>query len=282
MAKKKSAAKLAGLTEHRKKFVNLLNKFTAYGYSRFSVFTDFLTLTAISLANGSDPHGYFNDKAVIDERETEYKRIFGKYKPEVQSVFDAMFKELLLEMETYQPPHYTDVLGELFHELNFNDEWKGQFFTPQNVCDMMSMMTFDSNAVKAAIDGKGYVAINEPCCGGGAIILGAANAMNKLGFNPQRHMLTIATDLDERCVHMCYIQCSLYGLPVAVQQMDSLRQIPYGAPWLTPIFVLGGWSFKARKFFETDDTPQPAPEPKTLSTPTEAVKPTKPVQLTLF
>lgn len=277
MAKKKSPKQLVGLSEHRKKFVDTLNQFTAYGYSRFSVFTDFLTLTAISLANGADPQGYFTDKAVVDEREEQYKRTFNRYKPEAQKLFDDMFRALLLEMETYPPPHYTDVLGELFHALEFNDEWKGQFFTPQSVCDMMCTVTFDEGHVKSLIDTNGYISVNEPCCGGGAIILGAANAMNKLGFNPQRHMLTIATDLDERCVHMCYIQCSLYGLPVVVLQMDSLRQIPYGAPWLTPIFVLGGWSFKARKFFETEENNTPEPQE-----PPAPVTPSKPVQLSLF
>lgn len=44
------------LSEHRKEFKKSLDKFSAYGYSRFNVFSDFLHLFAISLNNQSDPY----------------------------------------------------------------------------------------------------------------------------------------------------------------------------------------------------------------------------------
>lgn len=211
MAKQKSTEALTGTTAYRKNFVKLLNKFNAYGYSRWNVFTDFLQMSAISLAN-CDRYCLANSKATVDEREEQYKRTIGKYKPEVQNLFAEMFAQIVLEAESYCPNQLTDVLGELFHELNFQDKWKAQCFTPQSVCDMTGMMTLEANTAKSAIEAKGFLTVNEPCCGGGAMLLGAANAMSKLGLNPQKQMLIVANDIDERCVHMCFIQLSLYGL----------------------------------------------------------------------
>ena len=256
MAKKKSAKTLVAGSEHRKNFVKALNRFNAYGYSRFNVFNDFLHLSAITLANSSDPYNLANAKATVDEREAQYKNIIGKYKPELQNLFGEMLSEIVLEMQNYCPNHLTDVLGEIFHSLEFQDEWKGQFFTPQCVSDMCGMVLTDNNSLNAAIAEKGFITINEPCCGSGSMILGAANGFRKLGLNPNRQMLIVANDLDERCVWMCYVQLSLYGLPAIVQRQNTLTLETYDAPWYTPTFVFDGWTLWAWRAFDEEQSPQ--------------------------
>ena len=150
-----------------------------------------------------------------------------------------MFAELVLEMENHSE-HLVDVLGELYQELNFNDEWKGQFFTPQPVSDLMGRLAFNDKAYKE----KGYITVHEPCCGGGSIIYGFANAMRDAGLNYQKDSLIFANDIDERCVFMTYIQCSLYGIPAIVQQKDELQDKVLGDAWFTPMFVLYSWRWK--------------------------------------
>ena len=257
MAKKKSAKTLVVGSKHRKNFVKALNQFSAYGYSRFNVFNDFLHLSAITLANNSDPYNLANAKTTVDERESQYKNIIGKYKPELQNLFGEMLGEIILEMESYCPNHLTDVLGEMFMELDFSDQWKGQCFTPQSVCNMMGRINFhDADKVQALIDEKGFVTVYDGAVGGGALILGAANGMHEAGFNPQRQMLSVVNDLDERCVWMCYVQLSLYGLPAIVRRQNTLTLETYGAPWYTPTFIFDGWTLWTRRAFDEEQSPQ--------------------------
>lgn len=277
MARRKAAKNPVALSTHRKIFVDLLNKIAAGGQSRWNIFTDFLALSAISLA-ACDKYGLLTDKETLDEREERYKQIIDKYRKEHQPLFGEMLAALVEEMQTYCPNHLTDVLGELFHSLEFQDEWKGQFFTPQNVCDMIGMMNF-GDGFDAAIKEKGFVTINEPCCGAGALILGACNGMSRAGFNPHTQALVVANDLDEHCVHMCYIQLSLYGIPAIVRRQDSLTQETFGAPWFTPVFLLDGWVWKWRRWLATpEETEKPAAEE---SVPAEVIEPQR-GQLSLF
>lgn len=266
MAKKKSATQPVALSNYRKEFVSLLNQFSGYGYSRFNVFSDFLHLAAISIANSCAEYNLVNKPETILEREETYKRIIAKYKPELHDVFAKMLAAITMELTTYPPRHLTDVLGEIFHALDFQDEWKAQCFTPQGLSDLMGRIQFnDAAKVQSLIEAKGYVTVNDSACGGGALYLGAANGLQALGFNPQKQMLVVGNDLDERCVHMSFIQLSLYGIPAIILRQNTLTLEIFDEPWITPMFILDGWIFKARKFFK--DEPQVEVEP---------VKPTPP------
>lgn len=278
MAKKKSK-QVPDSTEYRKQFVKLLNEFNAYGYNRFNVWSDFLHVAAISLAN-VDIYHIITPKKIFDEREESYKRVIDKYKPACQELFPKMLVTLVNEMSTYKPGYLVDVLGELFHSMELHNEWAGQFFTPQTVADFMGMITVnDAAAIKAQLDERGYIVVNEPSCGGGANIIGVANGLSKIEVNPQKTLLTIANDIDERCVWMCFIQCSLYGLPAIIYQQNTLTQETFGSPWVTPAFLYDAWHIKARRFFK--DEPQEVSTPPPIkSTPIEP--PVEFGQLSLF
>lgn len=152
-----------------------------------------------------------------------------------------MFAELVLELESSfsgETPHLVDVMGELFQELNLSDQWKGQFFTPQHVCDLVGRLGVgDNEKVQDEIAKCGYFTIREPCCGAGAMIYGAVNAMYEIGLNPNKQVLVVAGDIDERCVLMTYIQCSLYGIPAIVQHKDAFTDRVISPSWFTPTYV---------------------------------------------
>lgn len=254
---KKQSNESPALSDNRKQFVKHLNNFAAYGYSKYTVWSDFLHIAAISLANNCDPYHTVTSQKIFEEREETYKHIIGKYKPQAQELFADMYATLVKELSTYPPGSFTDVLGELFMELEFGDEWKGQFFTPQYVSDLCGRITVDEPELKR----KGYVTLNEPCQGGGSMILGVANAISNLGYNPQKTLLTIANDLDERSVHMCFIQLSLYGLPAIVLRQNTLTLETFGDAWVTPMFIFDAWTFKARRFFRQSPAEEPKVEP---------------------
>ena len=245
---------------HRKNFVELLNKL-AYDRSRWNVFTDFLQIAAITLSNVNDP-AYLNAfKDIIEERNKRCKSVIDSYRKDSQELFQQMLYELVEELETYCHGNYTDVLGEVFHDLNFQNEWQGQFFTPQNVATMAGMMLAGGPRMEAKVKQRGFVTFEEPCCGGGAMIYGFAAGMYKAGFNPCQELLIVARDLDERCVLMTFIQCSLYGLPAIVMHQNTLVGNVFNQPWYTPIFITKGWHLKALDLLDNQESNQ-EPQPK--------------------
>ena len=111
------------------------------------------------------------------------------------------------------------------------------------------------------------------------MILGACNGMSRAGCNPNTQALVVANDLDERCVHMCYIQLSLYGIPAIVQRQNSLTQELYDAPWFTPVFLIDGWAWKMRRWLSPPDEPDKPAAEETV--PVEVIEPQR-EQLSLF
>lgn len=278
MKKKIKTARIISSSGHRKNFIKLLEK-VAYRFSQWNVFSDFLQLAALSLSNSADVFHIANDKKTWDEREENYLQIINKYNKQEQEIFPQMFAELTLELEDACKSRYRDVLGEIFHELNFHDKWKGQFFTPQNVSDLIGKVTLDDGEIKAKLKERGFITINEPCCGAGSILYGAMNAMKELNLNPCKQVLIYATDIDLRCVSMCYIQLSLYGVPAVVIQKDALSNKVYNAPFFTPVYIMDGWFLKSSRAFQIVDN---AVENAESAIKSAEVKENVSAQLTLF
>ena len=244
MAKKKNIKPgYMGDGQHRKNFINLLEK-VAYDKSPWDVFTDFLQLAAISFAN-TDIYHLATPENVFKEREERYLKIVKSYNEKSREMLVKMLAELTLELDTYAPNDYRDVLGEVFHEMEFQNEWKGQFFTPQHIATMTGKMTVNSNNIADVIKEKGYFTMLEPCTGAGAMIYGAMTGARDAGLEPTKQMLVTAIDIDERCTFMTYIQCSLYGVPAVVWHGNSLTDEAFGPPWFTPTFVIDGWNWRA-------------------------------------
>ena len=68
--------------------------------------------------------------------------------------------------------------------------------------------------------------MNEPSCGGGAMILATAKALKNAGINYQRRLKVVAQDLDWLGVYMTYVQCNIIGIDAIVVQGDTLKE-PY-------------------------------------------------------
>ena len=223
-------------TEHTRQFVKCFERLRGR-HNAFNAFSDFLAVSAISISNAVNPN---------DEREQEYMRIINKYNGEEKDLLAEIFGCIVNEMQPAEgvKPRYYDVLGELFGGLQLHDSWKGQFFTPQNVSDMMALMTIGDS--EETIARRGYISMLEPCIGGGANVIGVVNAMFQRGYNPCKQLLVIGYDLDPRCVHMSYIHLSLMGVPAMIQQRNSLSGETYSDYWFTPVFALDDWAGRLR------------------------------------
>lgn len=197
----------------------------SYRHSTWQVFNDFLEISASAVSNRIDETNF---KA----RENNVLEIFKRYDANEIDMFIDMYGKLVMELE--KQDELRDVLGELFHALNLHNKWRGQYFTPHNVANMMAEMTItDCDKI---IKNKGYITVGEPACGSGVMILGVANSLKKQGFNYQKHMLVQATDIDLKCVHMAYIQLALYGIPAVITHGNTLTMEEWSR-WYTPMYA---------------------------------------------
>ena len=277
---KENRTKPVTLAEPVTDFIKRFEKLR-YNHNAFSVFSDFLALSALDISNAVYPN---------EDRKGEYQRVISKYNAEEQTLLAEMLGCIVQEMEPAAgiTPNYHDVLGELFHSLNLQDEWIGQFFTPQDISTMMGLITAGDFEEKIAK--RGYIKMLEPCIGGGSTVIGAVNAMFQKGYNPCKQLFVTGYDLDPRCIHMSYIQLSLMGIPAMIQQRNSLTLETYSDYWYTPVFVLDGWADRLnferliaimRGFFTGSETPKEKAVAE-IEAPA-AVKPVKKTeQLTLF
>ncbi len=187
-----------------------------------TVFTTFLEITATSIAAQLDPEN-------AEERERRYGEIASKMEPEILSSYARMFALLYLAtLEHADEP--CDILGDIYHKLRLNNEWNGQFFTPDHISRLMAQLI---DPVEEMQNRKAPITISEPTCGSGTMVIGAVWAMKRKDFDYQKNCFFVAQDIDIRCVWMTYIQMSLYKIPGVVVHGDTLKMEEWSR-WYTP------------------------------------------------
>ena len=116
-----------------------------------TVFSTFLEISAVCLDAQFNPEHREQQKA-------RYAAMTANMTPEELSVYAKMLALLYLEIRKYQDEP-RDILGSVYHSLNLNSEWNGQFFTPDNLCRMMAELTgFIS---EEDLKKKGYATIQD-------------------------------------------------------------------------------------------------------------------------
>lgn len=209
-------------------------------YPTYQIFQDFLECSAISISNCVD----WGER---EKREEQYLQIINKYTPEEQkklaNILTSLVAAMQNQIEVYGAP--CDVLGEVFHGLELHNKYHGQFFTPNHVCEMMGRITVGSET-QDAIQKQGYISLCEPCVGAGGMVIGFAAAMHHCKMDYQNNLCVTACDIDIKCVHMAYLQLSLYGIPAVIVHGNSLT-LEEWSKWYTPAYMLGMWPLKERR-----------------------------------
>ena len=222
-------------TDYKKEFCTLMDQF-AFRYSRWQVWNDFLSLSAISMAN-------VVPTPEKEEREEKYRSIISSYRKEEQEIFPQMLNLVVLALSD-NPEQ--DFLGSLYHYLELHQKQKGQFFTHYHICEFMSEIQFSDTEADEMLKERSYISVNDPACGAGAMLIAFANVARKHGINYQKHVLFVAQDIDRTAAMMCYIQLSLLGCPAVVAIGDSLAK-PFPHPdnevWCTLFYHLNQWRF---------------------------------------
>lgn len=202
-------------------------------HGTWTIFTDFIAMTAISIRNSVNIVNR-------EKKEQEYLDIIKKYRKDELEKFPEMLGELIMGLEKEK----TDILGMLFMDLGISSKWKGQFFTPMSIAELMAEVSIDQ--IKNIIEEDGYITVNEPAAGAGAMVIALAKVLEQHGYNYQKQMVIITQDIDIKSVYMAYIQLSLLGIPAKVMHANTIT-LEVFEEWDTPFYVLNGWDYRLLK-----------------------------------
>lgn len=204
-----------------KEFLNVF-KSLCYARNSWEVWADIITVIACSLSNA-----IYRTEGHFEKREKEYEDCIKR----IGSVeIPAKLMGILVMALESNPDQ--DFLGNMYMSLGLGNHWSGQFFTPYNVCKCMAEITIGDSCI-SEIDSKGYITINDPCCGAGATLIAAANTIKRKGINYQNHVVFVGQDIDRIVGLMCYIQLSLLGCPGYIVIANTLSN-PICGPVLNP------------------------------------------------
>jgi len=162
-----------------------------------NVFDDFMEMAICALSFGK-----------IEER---YEQLASKYTKEEVDILGRSMGVLFNEYDDSIGKNiFVDILGDFFMQTNSyrTASDKGQFFTPKQICIMMSKMISPQNAK----------VINDPSSGSGRNLI--AHAFNHADC--QEKSFYIGMDLDKRCVHMTALNMFFYSMNGIVIHMDSI------------------------------------------------------------
>lgn len=140
------------VTDMEKEFLKLFDQLT-YSRSAWQVWEDLMTVMACSISNA------------VDRTPDKFKKREERYERAIKNLggVETPAKMLgIITMALEQDPDQ-DFLGKLYMSLNLGNHWKGQFFTPYDVCKMMAEMNFGE--VQAEVEKKGYISVCDPCVG---------------------------------------------------------------------------------------------------------------------
>lgn len=221
--------------DYKKEFCALISQL-APQYSKWKIWTDFLDLSAISMAN-------VIPTPEMKAREEKYHSIINSYRKEEQEIFAQMLSLVVLALED-NPAQ--DFLGSLYHNLELHQEQKGQFFTPYHISEFMSELQSSEKDTNEIIQKNGYISVCDPACGAGAMLIAFANVAKKHNINYQTQVLFVAQDIDHTAAMMCYIQLSLLGCPAIIAIGNSITE-PFPHPnndvWYTLFYYLNRQRF---------------------------------------
>ena len=205
----------------------------------WDVWENLISVIACTLSNPLE-----TDRSVWEKREKEFETCRDNI-GDIEKVLEIT--TLLFDAALEEP--YRDFLGEIYMELGLGDHWKGQYFTPGNVADMMAMITMSGEDLQEQIADHGIISVADPCCGSGVNLLAGAKVLQQRGIC-QTSALFVGQDIDRIVAQMCYIQLSINKLvgyvcvantltnPIVYDDNGTLLPQPGQEFWFTPMYRL--------------------------------------------
>ncbi|MEM9138085.1 MAG: N-6 DNA methylase [Cyanobacteria bacterium P01_F01_bin.42] len=201
--------------EYETRFIKTLNGLCGSRH-KWQVFSDFLELAAIAQHNAPYTVGDFPKDETYEALEAQYLERAKRYsREELQGMAELMALTTLAHREAFG-----DFLGEIASEQGLLNQDGGQFFTPYDLCRLMAKMTLGN--VRPMVEKKGLITIDEPACGGGALVIAAAEEMYHQQIDPRSCAQFQCTDVSRDAFNMCYLQLALQGLQAIFYHGNTL------------------------------------------------------------
>jgi len=195
-------------------------------HNRHELLSDCFECFAICISN-------IVDKPQYTEREKRYLEIVSKYSKTDISLMTQLLAKVWSVLTAMSEDGFDDYLGQLYMMSDTSNKKAGQYFTPYNVSKLSAELTINPSKLD-----KEVITMYEPACGSGGMILAFADVLqNTHHINYTGRTFVYAGDIDSRCVHMCYIQLSLAGIPAIVEQRNALTMELIGGRWNTPAYL---------------------------------------------
>lgn len=244
---------------HAKAFLSAITDIERIeGKRRSEVFSDFLELAYCAVKGATLQHS----PSLVEANEQAYHECLNRHRhvDRVASLYASMLGEVVEGLEAYP----LDFLGPLFMETMAN-KYKGQFFTPPELCKMSALITMGDAAEVA--QQRSVISIGEPACGVGNMVLACAEVLKENGVNPATQAHFYMTDVDRRCQQAAYIQTTLCGVSASITWGNTLTL----EEWQTDITVMAylypKWArlrdpalnSLSKALHESEPTPQAAP-----------------------
>ena len=200
-----------------------------YRVDRSKLLSDVFECGAIAISNRVDWRQ-------AEEREKRYLQIMEQYSESERELIVKIFGEIysLCSSCTHPLGKFGDWLGELYMRSNTSSDKAGQVFTPYDVSKACAKITINADLVEQYKKSGEILSITEPACGSGGMIIAALETLwVEHNFNYATQCFVEASDIDSRCVHMCYLQLSLAGVPAIIKHQDTLSLKKWSV-WYTP------------------------------------------------
>lgn len=208
----------------RKQFVKAFESLAQHR-ERHDVFTDFLDMAVCALRKRTLPPG-----PAADTIEAQYMAVVARNKVEDVRAIPELLGITALAVQAGG----CDFLGQVVGDLELINGHMGQFFTPYDVSRMIAEMTLDT--VGEVIAEQGFVTVQEPACGAGGMMIAAADAIERRGFDVGRQLYVEGTDISAMCFKMTYLQASLRGIPATIRRGNTLTLETFDQA-VTPAFL---------------------------------------------
>ena len=210
------------MTNHQKQFIKLLR--ADHDARPSQVFEWWAEMAYCAMAKTTSP------QPRADELEARYIQLVGRAGRERVQRFPEMLGLVGRAMDEHDG---RDFLGPIMmsDEVNAANSYIGQFFTPWDLCVLMSEMTLADDL----FEGKPFARIGEPAVGAGAMILAIAQVMRRRGIDVTTRAWFDCTDLSSLAFYMAYIQMSFAGLSGVIRHGNSLTLEQFDAALTTPV-----------------------------------------------
>jgi hypothetical protein len=131
--------------------------------------------------------------------------------------------EALTQLLKHAAWSFEDVPGTVYMELGLGDVYKGQYFTPFSVAQMIAGMTLNKTFTPPA-PGEPPFKIHEPACGSGVLLLASMEWLEHHypGSLDRGDVVFSGQDLDPTAVSMCRLNFRLRGVPRTAQRTVDL------------------------------------------------------------